>query len=51
MDKRILCAASEVVARGLARVTLLGSPQEVLNQAKKFNIDISGCSILDYLVK
>lgn len=48
-DRRILAAAAEATRRGLATITLLGDPQEVLAQAKKFNVDITGCNILDFL--
>ena len=49
-DRRVLAAASEVVKKGLARVTLLGKPAEVATAAEKFRVDISGCSVLDFLV-
>lgn len=49
-DRRVLAAASEVVKKGLARVTLLGKPAEVAAAAEKFRVDISGCSVLDFLV-
>lgn len=49
-DRRVLAAAAEVVKKGLARVTLLGRPAEVQATAEKFNIDISGCDVLDFLV-
>ncbi|GBF96450.1 ferredoxin-dependent glutamate synthase [Raphidocelis subcapitata] len=44
-DSRVLLAASEVTARGLARVILLGDPVTVANEAKKAGADISGCSV------
>lgn len=49
-DRRVLAAAAEVIKKGLARVTLLGKPAEVQATAEKFNIDISGCDVLDFLV-
>ncbi|KAG2494209.1 hypothetical protein HYH03_007567 [Edaphochlamys debaryana] len=45
VDKRILAAAAEVTARGLARVTLLGDPAAVNTEAKKLGLDLSGCTI------
>ncbi|GAB4821111.1 hypothetical protein N2152v2_008157 [Parachlorella kessleri] len=48
-DKRVLAAAAEVVGKGLARVTLLGKPEEVKGAAEKFGIDISGCEVMDYM--
>lgn len=47
-DRRVLAAACEATSRGLARITLLGSPDEVNAAARKYNVDISKCSILDY---
>lgn len=40
-------AASEVTAKGYAKVTLLGDPQQVAAEAKKLGADISGCTIVD----
>jgi phosphate acetyltransferase len=48
-DKRVLTAACELVSRGLARITLLGSPAEVHAAAKKYNVNIDKCEILDFL--
>ncbi|PRW56388.1 phosphate acetyltransferase isoform A [Chlorella sorokiniana] len=48
-DRRVLAAAAEIVKKGLARITLLGKPAEVQAAAEKFNIDVSGCSVLDFL--
>jgi BioD-like phosphotransacetylase family protein len=48
-DRRVLAAAAEIVKKGLARITLLGKPAEVQAAADKFNIDVSGCSVLDFL--
>lgn len=48
-DRRVLAAACECVAKNLCKVTLLGKEAEVKAAAKKFGIDISGCSILDYM--
>lgn len=49
-DRRVLAAASEIVKKGLARITLLGRPAEVAANADKHGIDISGCEVLDFLV-
>lgn len=48
MDRRILTAASKVSLGGLAHITLLGNPEAVITQARKFNIDISKCNIVDH---
>ena len=48
-DKRILQAAAEVTSRGLASITLLGDPDEIAASARQFNIDISRCTILDFM--
>ncbi len=48
-DRRVLAAASEATSRGIARITLLGSPDEVTAAARKFNVDISKCNILDFM--
>ncbi|PNW69941.1 hypothetical protein CHLRE_17g699000v5 [Chlamydomonas reinhardtii] len=45
VDKRVLAAAADVTARGLARVTLLGDPTTVQAEAKKLGLDLSGCHI------
>ena len=41
MDPRVLTAASELSARGLAHVVLLGQPERVAAQARKLHVDIS----------
>lgn len=48
-DKRILCAAAEVAHRGLAHVTILGNPDDVHSAAHQHAIDISRCTVLDYM--
>lgn len=40
-------AASEVVTRNLAKITLLGDPDAVTAEAKKLGADISQCTIID----
>ena len=49
LDRRVLSAACEASHRGLARITLLGNPDEVTAASRKYNVDISKCNILDYL--
>jgi phosphate acetyltransferase len=46
-DGRVLAAAAETTARGLARVTLLGDPAAVRAEAGKLGLDISRCEIVD----
>lgn len=47
MEPRVIKAASEVTAKGYAKITLLGDPQAVTAEAKKLGADISGCAIVD----
>lgn len=47
LEPRVIKAASEVTAKGYAKVTLLGDPQQVAAEAKKLGADISGCTIVD----
>lgn len=51
VDKRVLTAAAEVTARGLARITLLGDPVTVRAEAAKLGVDISACRIIDPVVR
>lgn len=44
-------AASEVTAKGYAKITLLGDPQQVAAEAKKLGADISGCTVVDPKVR
>lgn len=46
-DARVLAAAAEATARGLARITLLGDPAAVHAEASKLGVDVSRCSIID----
>ena len=41
LDPRVLTAASELSARGLAHIVLLGKPDRVAAQARKLHVDIS----------
>lgn len=47
-DRRVLQAAAELTAKGLASITLLGDPEEVQASARQYNIDISKCNIVDF---
>lgn len=47
-DHRVLTAAAEVATKGLARVTLLGNPEEVESAARRFNVDLSKCQVIDF---
>jgi phosphotransacetylase len=46
-DARVLAAAAEATARGLARVTLLGDPAAVHAEASKLGLDVSRCAVVD----
>ena len=41
MDPRVLAAAEELTARGLAKIILLGDPEPVQAEASRLGIDIS----------
>jgi phosphotransacetylase len=43
----VIKAASEVAAKGYARITLLGDAEAIAAEAKKLGADISACSIVD----
>jgi phosphotransacetylase len=43
----VIKAASDVVSRGLAKITLLGNPVSVAAEAKRLGTDISQCQIID----
>lgn len=49
LDRRILTAAAEITHKGLAKISLLGDPNEVLAAARKYNLDISKCNLIDFL--
>ena len=40
-DPRVLTAAEELTAKGLAHIVLLGQPDAVRHEAKRLNINIS----------
>jgi phosphate acetyltransferase len=45
-DDRILKAANELLARGVADITLLGEKDEVLAHAAQLNLDLAGAQIV-----
>ena len=46
-DKRVLEAASKVIAQGFAKVILIGDKDQVEKDSKENNIDLSGVEIID----
>ena len=46
-DKRVLEAASKVIAQGFAKVILIGKKEQVEKDSKENNIDLSGVEIID----
>ena len=46
-DKRVLEAASKVIAQGFANVILLGNKAQIENDSKENNIDLTGVEIID----
>lgn len=50
-DKRVLTAASEIVRKGLATVTLLGEPEAVAQDADRLGLDLSGIEVIDHMVR
>lgn len=49
-DRRVLTAAAEIVRKGLAKVTLLGDPDTVSQDADRLGLDLSGVQVIDHLV-
>ena len=49
-DKRVLTAATEIVRKGLARVTLLGDPEAVSQDADRLGLDLTGINVVDHMV-
>jgi hypothetical protein len=47
----VIKAASEVTAKGFAKLTLLGDPVAIAAEAKKLGADISGCAIVHPAVR
>ncbi|KAL3156629.1 hypothetical protein ABBQ38_000914 [Trebouxia sp. C0009 RCD-2024] len=48
-DKRVLTAATEIVRKGLASVTLLGDPEAVAQDADRLGLDLAGIKIVDHM--
>jgi phosphate acetyltransferase len=48
-EERILLAASAVVSRGIARLTLLGDDETVRDRARETGVDLAGMAIVDPL--
>ena len=46
-DKRVLEAASKVIKEGFAKVILIGDKEQVENDIKENNIDLTGVEIID----
>jgi len=46
-DARIVKAAGEILARGLAALTILGNPAEVAKLAKQEGVSLEGAAIID----
>ena len=46
-DRRVLEAASKVIAQGFAKVVLLGNKAQIENDSKENNIDLTGVEIID----
>ena len=46
-DRRVLEAASKVIAQGFAKVVLLGNKAQIENDSKENNIDLTGVEIVD----
>ena len=49
-DKRVLTAATEIVRKGLATVTLLGDPEAIAQDADRLALDLSGIEVVDHMV-
>ncbi|KAK9835702.1 hypothetical protein WJX74_006259 [Apatococcus lobatus] len=48
MDKRVLAAAAEIAAKKLAKITILGKPDQISTEARRLGLDLSSCSIIDH---
>ena len=48
-DKRVLEAASKVTNEGFAKIILLGDEAQITEDSKKYNIDLSGVTIINPL--
>lgn len=49
-DKRVLTAATEIVRKGLATVTLLGDLESVAQDADRLALDLTGIQVIDHMV-
>lgn len=50
-DRRVLTAAAEIQRKGLAKVTLLGDPDVVSQDADRLGVDLSGVNVIDHMVR
>ena len=48
-DKRVLEAASKITNEGFAKIILLGDETQIAEDSKKYNIDLSGVTIINPL--
>ncbi len=46
-DDRVLTAAAEVLAKGIAKLIILGKPADIQNRAKALNVDISSAQLIE----
>lgn len=47
-DKRCLQASAEILKKDLAKIILLGNPNEINKKAQEFDADVSDAEIIDY---
>jgi phosphate acetyltransferase len=50
-DKRVLTAATQIVRKGLAQITLLGDPESVSQDADRLGLDLTGINVVDHMVR
>lgn len=48
-DKRVLTAATQIVRKGLANITLLGDPESVSQDADRLGLDLTGINVVDHM--
>ena len=46
----MLTAASDIVRKGLARITLLGDPESISQDADRLGLDLTGIDVVDHMV-
>ena len=46
-DKRVLEAASKVVEQGFAKIVLIGDKEQIFENSKNYQLDLSKCEIID----